>query len=106
MAVPDIETPERLFAENLNNSYFADNLNGSIFAEYLATKTLFPSNLMLVISIALGALRPVSSSELQRKDLYAEHLRRNSKYLREYSFKKSNFNRFTICTSRVDVLSQ
>ena len=73
MAVPDIETPERLLAENLNNSYFADNLNGSIFAEYLATKTLFPSNLMLVISIALGALRPVSSSELQRKDLYAEH---------------------------------
>ena len=104
--MPDIETPGRLLAENLNNSYFAENLNGSFFAENWATKTLFTSIPKVVISIASGVLRPASSSELQRKDLYAEHLRRNSKYLREYSFKKSNFNRFTICTSRVDVLSQ
>ena len=55
-------------------------------------KKLGDENFIHMISIASGVLRPASSSELQRKDLYAEHLRRNSKYLREYSFKKINLH--------------
>ena len=54
---------------------------------------------MLVISIALGALRRASSSKLQRKCLYAEHLRRNSKYLRNILSTKVSYihNMYLTC---------
>ena len=47
-----------------------------------------------------GYCCPAWSNELQRKDLYAEHLRSNSKYLREYSFKKINLHsQYVLCVS-------
>ena len=96
MVLRNIETPERFFAENLNDSGMFPWISlfyyPLFFAENLATKPLFTSNPMLVISIASGVIRAASRNELQRKDLYAEHLRRNSKnMLRKILSRKLTF---------------
>ena len=88
--VPDIETPRRL----LKNSYFIfrRKLERSNFCKKLGDKNFIHKLSDGCDFDRIGGTASGFKQRIAKKRLYAEHLRRNSKYLREYSFKKINLN--------------